>query len=455
MKLTIQISNIQHVRSMVVDFDLSLCKLTCVVGRNGVGKTTLVKAMQNLRFADTFAQTSPTSIFGENSKLTYITDENKYSFHYDPDLRTLNSKDIIPEKIKTSVDAELPMPYGQRFNFFQSIVSADLEIRRSIVLEIYEHPEELINMLNGIYSTSRFDKLVEIKIKKSYYYCVLLEDSKYIREDHLSSGEFFLISLYRKIKGGSKLIIIDEIDISLDAAAQTKLAEKLRVFCQKYSVNIFFTTHSLPLMKTLEYGELFHLEETDGILSPATVSYNFIKSLLFGFEGWDKYILTEDEVLQRFLEFIINKFCSKIFYRFKIIYIGGAHNVVNLMKRNAAERFLTTEDNVISILDGDQADQKHVINYKNVHCIPFNSVEKKIYEDYLAGSEDLVKISNGIKFRDNKDMFSKLTGKKLMSESQIFEYLCNAYVNEITEFSEKLKSFLYDPIDSEIQFRIK
>ena len=44
-----------------------------------------------------------------------------------------------------------------------------------------------------------------------------------------------------------KLIVIDEIDISLDAAAQAKLVEQLRLSCQKYAVNIVFTTHSLTL----------------------------------------------------------------------------------------------------------------------------------------------------------------------------------------------------------------
>jgi hypothetical protein len=172
--------------------------------------------------------------------------------------------------------------------------------------------------------------------------------------------------------------------------------------------------------------------------------------LLFGFEGWDKYILTEDKVLQRFLEFIINKFCAETFYRFKIIYIGGAPNVVNLMQRNADEEFLSTKDNVISILDGDQADQKHTLNFKNVHCIPLSSVEKKIYEDYLSGAEELVRVSAGLTFHDDKDMFSKLTGRRLMSEAQIFEYLCRIYIDEITKFSEILKSFLYDPVDPKV-----
>ena len=39
------------------------------------------------------------------------------------------------------------------------------------------------------------------------------------REDYLSSGEYFLIRLYRTIMSSARLIVIDEIDISLDAVA--------------------------------------------------------------------------------------------------------------------------------------------------------------------------------------------------------------------------------------------
>lgn len=139
------------------------------------------------------------------------------------------------------------MPYGNRFNFFQSISNADHEIRRNIVLENYSHPDELIDLFGAIYNSSKFDNLRCITIKKKTYYCLILGESRYIREDYLSSGEYFLISLYRNIVSSRKLIVIDEIDISLDAAAQAKLVEQLRLSCQKYAVNIVFTTHSLTL----------------------------------------------------------------------------------------------------------------------------------------------------------------------------------------------------------------
>ena len=84
-----------------------------------------------------------------------------------------------------------------------------------------------------------------------------------------------------------KLIVIDEIDISLDASAQVNLIKQLRQFCNDYEVNIIFTTHSLALMKTLADSELYYMESNDAVISFRNVSYNYIKSELFCFVGWD------------------------------------------------------------------------------------------------------------------------------------------------------------------------
>lgn len=444
MKIHLEICNIQHVSSLSFSIDLNDPKLTCLIGKNGVGKTTLIKSIQNLKFADTFTQTSQPGIFSNESFIKYKVNDSEYTFTYDHNIRTLNTKTLIPDHIKANIDVELPIPHGQRFSFFQTLTKADPDIRSNIVLRTFDRPTELINFLNYIYSTSKFDSLIRIKVKRTDYFCILLDNSRYIREDYLSSGEYLLISVYRKIKNHCKLIVIDEIDISLDAAAQTRLAFKLREFCHLYNVNIVFTTHSLALIKTLSDNEIFYLLEDNGNVSAAPASYGYVKSLLFGFRGWDRYILTEDELLQKLLEHILTKHHPATHFQYKIIYIGGGSGVVDLMTRNAKEEFFSEQKNVISILDGDQAELKHAKNFKNVYCIPFDSVEKQLHSDYHNGATDLVKTLGAIPTDlDNKKFYKHVIKSKLMSESQIIEYLCLAHHEKTLEFSKIFNEFLY------------
>jgi ABC-type cobalamin/Fe3+-siderophores transport system ATPase subunit len=439
MEIAFQVINIQHIVAMSFYIDLDKNCLTCIVGKNGSGKTTLIKSINNFCSADTFKKTSPDGIFNEGSSIIYKVNEREYRFLYDTAIRSINCKEIIPDDIKKKVDVELPMPFGQRFSFFQSLSNADLDIRTAIVLENYSAPSELIDFLNDIYTSRKFDRLIQVSVKALNYYCILLEDSRYIREDHLSSGEYFLINLYRKIKSQCKLIVIDEIDISLDAAAQVNLVRKLRDFCGRYQVNILFTTHSLPMMKTLEEGELLYMEESNGIVDIFPISYNYIKSILFGFKGWDKYILTEDIMLQNFMEYVIKNYCADIFYRYKIIYIGGAPNVADLMRRNTLEGFFSTPANVISVLDGDQRAYRYARDKENIYFLPWESVEKQLYQDYLALAFQPA-LTKGVVIKDHEALHRE--SKKVMPEDQIFKYLCETHSVAILEFSEIFRVFL-------------
>jgi ABC-type dipeptide/oligopeptide/nickel transport system ATPase subunit len=443
MKIELEISNIQHIKRLKFNIDLSQHKLTCVVGKNGVGKTTLIKAIKNLSLADTFSKTSAGGIFNENSSVLYRLGNDEFIFTYDPSINSLNCKTIIPVPLKSALTVELPMPYGERFNFFQSVSDADSDIRRAIVLEQYEKPVELIEFLHDIYSDSKFGELVEIKIKTHRYYCILLENSKYVREDYLSSGEYFLISLYRRITERCPLIVIDEIDISLDAAAQAHLIRKLRDFCEKYKVNIFFTTHSLAMMRTLRSSEMFYMQTTETETHIYPASYNYIKSLLFGFSGWDKYILTEDDVLQKFIEYIISRYCTNIFFRYKIIYIGGSANVVGLLRRNINEGFFSDAHNVIAVLDGDQRHLR-LARRASTFCIPQDSVEKALFEYY---QEDDFHPKLAENYDDGKKLYGALIREKQMTEQHIFSYLCDRRDDDMSKFAKSLNEFLSDAID--------
>lgn len=472
MKLRIKFVKIQHLALVEFEMDIESDGLICITGKNGAGKTTLIKAIRNITNADTFNKTSSAGIFNAGSLIEYQFDDQKIVFQYDDALGTLNSKTFIPAILRTGIAVELPIPYGERFNFFQKISNADADIRRSIVLGQYSKPTELIDFLQGVYSHSRFENLVEISVKRAQYYCTLLPGGRYLREDYFSSGEYFLISLYRRIAKGHGLIVVDEIDISLDAAAQVRLVTKLREFGKNYKVGFVFTTHSLAMMRTLHHEELFYMdhEKDTGIASIKNVSYNYIKSVLFGFTGWDKYILTEDDVLRDFIGYVIQTYCGSIFYQYKIIYIGGGTNTTGLMSRNASEEFLSVPDNVICVLDGDQRKFRHS-KIPNVYCIPLESVEKALLADCLAGGladmldismildDDLARfrkylvtangeVEAGVEkdFKNaGKAVYKYLISQKLLTRQQINSYLCEKNEVAINDFSNCLRKFLSLP----------
>lgn len=385
MKLEISIRDVQHIKKIDFSVNLSEKSLICITGKNGSGKTTLIKAIRNLVSADTFQNTTSTRSFSISSEIRYKLNGKDIVFKYDKNKKIIDSRDPIPNDLRKQIFIELPIPHGERFNFFQKISEIDPHLRSFIVAGRYSIPHDLIEFLNSIYATKKFEKLVEIQIRKTPYYAVLLDDDYYLREDYLSSGEYFLISLYRRIVSGHMAIFIDEIDISLDAAAQVRLVEWLRKFKEKHSTTFVFTTHSLAMMRMLDPNELFYMEEQDdGSTAIEKRSYAFIKSTLFGFKGWDKYILTEDDVLKDFIEHLISKYCKKSFYQHKTIYVGGGTNTTNLMKRNETEKFFSKDPkNVITVLDGDQRKLPHSRN-KNVYCIPMESIEKELLARCLS-----------------------------------------------------------------------
>lgn len=443
MMFHVEINNVQHVDKLCFDLDLSRCGLTCVVGRNGVGKTTLARAIRNLAFSDTFIKTASNGIFAEHSKIMYQLGDEMIEFSYDVAIDSLNCNQAVPCNLATVCATELPLPHGDRFNFFQTVSTVDKEIRRRIVLEEYTRPDELIEFLTEIYSSKKFDSLVEIVVKEKNYYCILCEDNRYIREDYLSSGEYFLISLYRTIRRATPLIFVDEIDISLDAAAQVHLIDKLREFCRLYNCNVVFTTHSLAMMRTLDAGELLYMNHEGSEVKLVPVSYGFMKSILFGFRGWDRYILTEDDMLSRFIDTIIQKYCRHIFFKYKIIYGFGGSQVTNFMQRNSGEGFLSSAENVIAILDGDQRNQKYTDN-PSVWLIPVDDVEKSI-AGYYELPDFPAKLAPGVGYNGPKDLMHSLIRDRVMSEHEIFVYICEKNEGAVRALASKIEQFLSYP----------
>jgi len=440
MEFEIELSNIQHVQRAKLTVDLSKNGITCIVGKNGVGKTTLMRALRNLAHADTFIKTAGRNIFRADSEIKYTFDGVSLVFAFDHRLSGLNCKAPIAPSLRKLCSVELTAPHGERFNFFQTVSNADADIRQRIVLGDYRRPGELIEFLEGVYSSQKFDRLVEIEVKGKLYYCLLQDDNRYLREDYLSSGEYFLISMYRTIRSAAKLIAVDELDLSLDAAAQVHLLRYLRIFCQKYSCNVVATTHSLAMMRMLDGPELLYMEpQHDGVtLTPA--SYSYVKARLFGFAGWDRYILTEDKILVGLIETIIRKGCGPLFFTYKVIYVAGGTQVVDLLLRNRTERFLGEDDQVIAILDGDQRNERHA-HEDGVHMIPVESVEKALGK-YYAEEDFPYRLKPGKGFGNEKDLKNSLIRDGVMSIDDLYEFIYMREEVRLQPLVNKLKAFL-------------
>jgi ABC-type dipeptide/oligopeptide/nickel transport system ATPase subunit len=356
MQFQVELTDIRPVKALTFSLDLDRNAPLCIVGRNGAGKTTLAKAIMNFARADTFGRTNSNGALVDSSRVRYILDGASFEFTFDPAMATLNSRQPVPQSLRSQVAVELPIPHGQRFSYFQALFDGSDDIGRAIYLEDEVRPDALIGFLTRIYSDARLEDLREVKFSRGAC-CFYRVDGRYVREDSFSSGEFFLVNLYRRLQSGPRLVFIDEIDISLDAAAQARLVAELRRLCAQFSVNVVFTSHSLALMQTLGPRELLYLEAGSERSLLEERSFAFVKSVMFGFKGWDRYILVEDEAAKLVVQHLIDKHCLPVYNRFFIIEVGGAGQVISLLQRNRVHEFLAPANAVIAILDGDQVEQ--------------------------------------------------------------------------------------------------
>ena len=439
MKIKISIDYVQHIKHMEVVLDFEKNNIACIVSKNGIGKTTLLKSLSFLYNPSVLKKTSPYGILNTGSKITIEYLNDTYNFVYSPALKYLECKGKI--NLKHNCSLELSTPYGERFQRFSKLSASDSVLRANLIHKKYEHAAQMSAFLKLIYDSNKFDDLNTTNINGIDYYFLFSENGRYIREDHFSTGEYFVINLYRLLNSNNDLIIIDEIDTSLDAAAQVRLIKELRFLCNSRNKKILFTTHSLALLRTLEEDNeaLLYLDSNDGVITSTPCSYNFVKSAMFGFIGYDRYILTEDIVLEKYLERLLSKIKSKNSY--KIIFVGGCQGVVSLMERNKHQKFLADPENVISVLDGDVRNEilgnRKAVS--NIFFIPFESIEKEIFKKYKErGRYKLPKV--GFKNSGAKYIYEKLLEK--LSFDKVIGIVEKGHKESIEELKRMLTNFM-------------
>ena len=110
------------------------------------------------------------------------------------------------------------------------------------------------------------------------------------------------------------------------------------------------------------------------------------------------------------------------------------------MKHNEEENFLSSPQEVIAILDGDQKNEKH-LKEPNVFVIPLESVEKAIYAEKQKDDNFPFKTERS-EFTGEKDFHNYLKQKRIATQEEIFDYLILKNEDAFQEIAGVLSDFL-------------
>lgn len=437
------IRNIKSVLDLDVSFKFTESKVLVVTGKNGVGKTTLVQAFRVLEEPDVFKNTSSYISIHENSEILFDIDGyGIFIFSFDKSQKVMDSKDTLPSA--GYLVAELPIPFGSRFKHFESLFSRNEEISASNASKRYHDASDLIKFLHDVYGGDKFSGLKAVVVGKKKYYFLPQPKGFYFREDNLSSGEYFLIQIFRIITSGASLIVIDELDVALDASAQVKLFEAIKPLLQEYGSRLIVISHSLAFMNTVDEGALYYLEENQNSITLEQRSFGYVKSDLYGFVGKDRYIITEDEVLLGFLDYLIRNYLVT-FFEYEIIPVGGKPQIEMMGKKNDEHEIFGSPDDLVIFIDKDISDKLSYSGTSKVLVSPVDDIELYLWLNRgdLLADVNIKKFTPAEKDKDTaKTYWKKLLRSKKKTKDDLYALVVENNELEAMKLVDELKLHL-------------
>lgn len=242
-------------------------------------------------------------------------------------------------------------------------------------------------------------------------------------------------------------MLVDELDVALDAAAQVKLYAAIKPILQQYQTRLIVVSHSLAFMSTVDDGGLYYLEERQGEVSLKQRSFGYIKSDLYGFEGFDRYILTEDAVLEGFIEFVISRFSIMPYYQYLTIGVGGVNQLRMIIEKNDSDQIFSGSNNVMAVVDGDGISElrKDYSGETRMVCSPVDDLEQYVFlnRDNLLSFVDppTYNESDSIK-KASKSYWKYLTADQGINPNQLYELIVDENLITTREFADKIRTFL-------------
>jgi energy-coupling factor transporter ATP-binding protein EcfA2 len=486
MKLSVDIHDIKSIKDFHIELPVE-SGLYAITGQNAAGKSTIVACA-----ATAFFNMQMNDYFGRN-----VNNGGSITFEMEGAIRKWvynngwqKSSDNGKMRIKGYYEGSLI--FGNRFRntSYSSITKLDGINQADLV----SAPEFIRKNLGYILHNNDkyYDHLYKIPKEiahKKYYWngepYFYEKSGKQVAQIFMSTGENLLVSVLHSLNLRFEsradlnvpcFLFLDEIELALHPSSLSRLVEFLKKLSTEYNLAVYFSTHSIELIKDIAPDNIFFIERHSNdsleIINPCYPSY--ATRILYDHSGYDYIILVEDDLAREIVYRLLRKYRLLNNKLVHVLPCGGWTNVLKLANEVIESRLISKPSSFIIILDGDiriQADKYLVSNQQHfnvpLNYLPIESLEKylrrilfanvnqklfRLLDNYVFHKTSLTEITdiykNSGKADDDKSgkELWKLIDTELKNQNYTRHELLNMIVEYIeeneTEMIEQLRIFL-------------
>lgn len=493
MNLDMKIKNIKGIDEF--DFSFPLEKgIYAITGENSSGKSTLISCA-----ATVFYQMPMYVYFGRplDASIDFVIDNTSRRWHYNG--KKWVSKDSEEEKMKINGFYEGSIIYGNRFkdtkisiiNILDSFSEKDLYPAREFIannLGLILHNDK--NYYRELYVIKKSAAANKGLTRATFFYKTA--NGTLVSQPRMSTGENLMVSILNSLEilrkkrlynndGRPCIVFLDEIELALHSSALRRLILFLKEVADEIDLSIFFSTHSLELLREIKAQNIYYLTKMfDGSIIVTNPCYPaYATRNLYGEDGYgnDMVVLVEDDLAKLIIDKIIADKSLARSIRIKVLPTGGWTNTITMAYDVISSNLLHKGTKLAVVLDRDIKNDvpKFISNNKQysgikIDFLPIASLEKylkaclveklnkelfSMLDTYLFQKNPLIEIireyrKNNTKDDSNGKIFYEILLNEIKSMRKSREDLVEMIVkyileNEKTNINE-LTSYLLEKI---------
>lgn len=401
-----EIKNIKCITEMSFTFPLD-AGIYAITGENGCGKSTLIACASTV-----FYQMPMYDYFGrpKNGMINFSINSAIRGWSY-----TNNhwNKINIGDPMKINGFYEGSIIFGNRFK--DTNFSA-IRVLDNFKKDDLQTADEFVrtNLGNILHNDPEYYKKLYVLKKTIAKKKNLFGDPYFfetcaggiISQARMSTGENLLISVLHSLKmlynkrtihndGRPCIVFLDEIELALHSSALRRLILFLKEISELLQLAIFFSTHSLELLREIKPQNIYYLQynvdDSISITNPCYPAY--ATRNLYSDDGYgnDMVILVEDDLAKIIVEKIMFNKSLLQNIRVKVLPTGGWTNTITMAYDITSSNLLLKGTKLAIVLDRDI--KKEVPTFISKHkkysglkidFLPIKSLEKYLRDNLFV-----------------------------------------------------------------------